>query len=575
MNEEVATGSWAFLGAFSVVGGILSLAMYVWYLWSLSKLFPHLGLPSVWGWIPVWNQWQLIQRGGLPGWLVLLGLVPGLGIVVLVVSIIAIHRINTEFGKSAGFTVLGAVLPPLWAMLLANHISDRSYSAPLGQGVARAAAQPGAQAQQPYGQQAYGQAQQPFGQQPYGQAPQPQPQPGPVPAQATQQAPQPYASQGMPAAPQPYAPHAQPAPQPYSPQPYAPEAPQPQPAPQAQPQPAPQAQQPSFRSQIIPPAPQAPAAPVVPPADYGFSRTTEGDYERLAAEGVQQKPAAPLGAAEPLRPFSWPEPQDPTDAFAVPPSDPVVLPDPPAARTSTGTARRRAAEREAAERQAAELAAAEQAAADREAAEEAERQRAAREADERAAAERQAAAREAAEREAAEREAAERTPEPEPAVESTRTGRRAAAGAAAATVTGPATGETDLLAAAAADSGFEEEPEDDRTVVVVRRARWGLELPDGEIVELAGDDVIVGRKPEAQGGAGVLQIADPTRTMSKSHARMRRTGDDWTIEDLDSTNGVSVVDERGEAIQIEPGEEVTATEQLVIGTLEVSLKRME
>jgi hypothetical protein len=62
------------LGVWSLVG----IAFYVWYLWSLSRLFPRIGLPSSHGWIPVWNQWQLVQRGGLPGWLVLFGLVPGL-----------------------------------------------------------------------------------------------------------------------------------------------------------------------------------------------------------------------------------------------------------------------------------------------------------------------------------------------------------------------------------------------------------------------------------------------------------------------------------------------------------------
>ncbi|WP_010156089.1 DUF5684 domain-containing protein, partial [Leucobacter chromiiresistens] len=125
-STQLGAGFFLVFGVWSLVG----LAVYVWYLWSLARLFPYLGLPSGWGWIPLWNQWQLIQRGGLPGWLAIFFLVPGLSIVALVVSIIAIHRINTEFGKGGGFTVLGAFIPPLWATLFASQLRDREYGAP-------------------------------------------------------------------------------------------------------------------------------------------------------------------------------------------------------------------------------------------------------------------------------------------------------------------------------------------------------------------------------------------------------------------------------------------------------------
>ncbi|PRI10186.1 FHA domain-containing protein [Leucobacter massiliensis] len=111
-------------------------------------------------------------------------------------------------------------------------------------------------------------------------------------------------------------------------------------------------------------------------------------------------------------------------------------------------------------------------------------------------------------------------------------------------------------------------------MVVPRRGTWGLELPDGEVLELLGDDVVLGRKPEPQEGATTLQIVDPTRTMSKTHARLRRRGEDWTIEDLRSTNGVALVDEGGETIPLEAGREYEAVEQLIIGTLPVRLRRI-
>lgn len=141
--------------------------------------------------------------------------------------------------------------------------------------------------------------------------------------------------------------------------------------------------------------------------------------------------------------------------------------------------------------------------------------------------------------------------------------------AAAAAPSAPASAEP----AASADD--EDEDEDDRTVVVPRRKRWGLELPSGDVEELLGDDVVVGRKPDAPEGAGVLKIIDPTRTLSKSHLRMRRTGDSWTVEDMNSTNGVSVADGNGQQRVIEPGREIPASDRMTIGTLEVVLREIK
>jgi hypothetical protein len=116
------------------------------------------------------------------------------------------------------------------------------------------------------------------------------------------------------------------------------------------------------------------------------------------------------------------------------------------------------------------------------------------------------------------------------------------------------------------------EEEIDHTVVVTKRTRWVLELPSGEMLELLGDDIVLGRKPQALEGATVLAIPDDTRTMSKTHARMRRVGDTWTVEDLKSTNGVAVFDESGDSLQIEAGREVEVADRFVIGTLEVRLR---
>ena len=480
--NEVDTAS--MLGGVSLavigVSGLIGLLFFVWTLWAYSRLFPKLGLPSWAGWVPLWNQWQIIERGALPGWLVLLGFIPGLAVVPWIVGIVAVHRINTEHGKGGGYTVLYVFLPPVWAMLLAKHIGAQ----PAEYGFAPTPPAAGVTATQ---QQAPGTAAaggfpaqgNPFGAQPQGFAPQPVPS---APAAA-----------GVPPVP------------PQTPQPPAPEQLWDTPVPV------------SSIDDLFGVPEQAPVAPVppapVPPApgssgrDWGFSTETEGDFERLAARRSERPAPEPLGVVEPSRPFSWPGPEEPEDYSQ---NAPIVLPEPPAPPVQAPPA-----------------------------------------------------------------PPAPPAPSPQeaaaPTVDPADLGTPVAAavqapGVAAVDADAPQSVQAPEAAAPAADDEL------DRTVVVSRRPRWGLELPDGEIVELTHDDLVIGRKPVAADGAEALLINDPTRTMSKSHVRMRREGSVWTVEDLGSTNGVALVSPEGKVEPIEAGKRFEATDKFVIGTLEVTLR---
>jgi len=544
----------AILGLWSVVG----IGLYIWYLWSLSRLFPKLGLPSWAGWVPLWNQWQLIERGGLPGWLAVFAVVPGLSLVTLVALIIAIHRMDVEHGKGAGYTVLGILLPPVWAMLLTNHIGDLGYAAPagssfgspaqgegypVGYGQSRASAQ--ASGYGPSGVAQRGWTSGPQG----GSGMPPEAFPG-----------QPAAWQGLPpvapeqatGSPGWYAPREGGTPAEAASQ-EAPSAPQPafaQP-PAAQPPARPARNLPEW--QPAPSASQASGEASAPaPADWGFGRTTEGDFQRLAAEDPGARSAAPLGIPEPVRPFSWPgpdEPAAPMDPAPAAPMDPApaASADPaPAAPAAPG-----------------ELGDPEPAAAVPPA----------------------PAAPETAASEPPTRlpepptrlpEPPTRLPEPPPRSPEPPQSPISASPAPERSIFDREPGGPAVAAPRAAFETDEASLEDlDRTVVVPRRARWGIELPDGEVLELSSDDVVLGRKPEPLGGATTLRLTDPTRTVSKSHLRMRRNGDEWSLEDLHSTNGVAIIGESGEAEPVEPGHETAATARFVIGTLEVGLHRLD
>src|SRR4029079_18392519 len=81
-----------------------------------SAVFRKSGEESWKAWVPVLNAVVLLQLGGLSGWLLLLALVPGVGIIaVWVVVIVACHRIGAALGYGPGMTVLAALLLPVWA----------------------------------------------------------------------------------------------------------------------------------------------------------------------------------------------------------------------------------------------------------------------------------------------------------------------------------------------------------------------------------------------------------------------------------------------------------------------------
>lgn len=83
---------------------------------------------------------------------------------------------------------------------------------------------------------------------------------------------------------------------------------------------------------------------------------------------------------------------------------------------------------------------------------------------------------------------------------------------------------------------------------------WRLVADDGTTLALDGP-VVVGREPSTDlvPGATALAVDDPQRTMSKTHAVLRATSAELTVEDLSSTNGVYLVDGAGSEERLPAG----------------------
>lgn len=106
---------------------------------------------------------------------------------------------------------------------------------------------------------------------------------------------------------------------------------------------------------------------------------------------------------------------------------------------------------------------------------------------------------------------------------------------------------------------------------------WALELPDGSRRTLAGA-TFVGRNPtvtDAAPGAGLLPLADPAKSLSKTHALLVPELDYLMVTDLHSTNGIAAVTPDGAVTVFEPGRTspVASGSTLQLGSFAVTVER--
>ena len=112
-------------GSFGMIFWIACLAVTVFYIASMWKIYTKARQPGWASLIPIYNAVVLHQMVGKPIWWVILYFVP---IVNIVIAIIVTHALSLSFGKGVGFTVglilLGFIFYPILAW------SDAQYLGP-------------------------------------------------------------------------------------------------------------------------------------------------------------------------------------------------------------------------------------------------------------------------------------------------------------------------------------------------------------------------------------------------------------------------------------------------------------
>ncbi len=98
---------------------IFALIFYVVFAIFLGMIFKKAGIESWKAWVPVYNNWIMLEMGDEPGWWSILAFIPGVNIVAAVFMYIAMYRIGLKFGKDGVFVLLAIFLTPVWLIWLA------------------------------------------------------------------------------------------------------------------------------------------------------------------------------------------------------------------------------------------------------------------------------------------------------------------------------------------------------------------------------------------------------------------------------------------------------------------------
>lgn len=98
---------------------VFIIIFYVIYSIFLGMVFKKAGIEAWKAWVPIYNNWVLLEMGGQKGWIALLTLIPGGSLVTAVFMYIAMYHIAIAFGKDAMlFIILAIFAPIIWVIWL-------------------------------------------------------------------------------------------------------------------------------------------------------------------------------------------------------------------------------------------------------------------------------------------------------------------------------------------------------------------------------------------------------------------------------------------------------------------------
>lgn len=98
---------------------IIAVISYVIYAILLGRIFQKAGLAQWIAWVPVYNNWKMLEIGNQQGFWAVLAFIPVVNYVALVFNYIAMFKIGLKLGKQDWFILLGIFVPIVWYIWLA------------------------------------------------------------------------------------------------------------------------------------------------------------------------------------------------------------------------------------------------------------------------------------------------------------------------------------------------------------------------------------------------------------------------------------------------------------------------
>jgi hypothetical protein len=101
--------------AFLILFALLSYAITA---FLLGKVFQKAGVPQWAAWVPVYNNWKLLELGGQQGFWAILAFIPFVNIISLIFLYIAMYHIGRTLNKEGWFVIVAIFLPLIWLIWL-------------------------------------------------------------------------------------------------------------------------------------------------------------------------------------------------------------------------------------------------------------------------------------------------------------------------------------------------------------------------------------------------------------------------------------------------------------------------
>jgi glycopeptide antibiotics resistance protein len=111
---------------------IVYIAVVIFLIAAMWKVFTKAGKPGWAAIIPIYNTWVLFEIAGKPGWWALLFLIPIVNIVMLVLYWIALVEVGHRFGKSTAWGIFLLILLPIIGLPMLGFGDARYQGTPSG-----------------------------------------------------------------------------------------------------------------------------------------------------------------------------------------------------------------------------------------------------------------------------------------------------------------------------------------------------------------------------------------------------------------------------------------------------------